>query len=130
MTQFAILGPSQVITLHDYLIGRHELQGLSKDKSLDAVLERVHNRVRYGFIVDAYELAACYASFIAKGHCFNEANKRTAAATLFFVLKANQIEIQFKGHALGEWIVAIVNDEKTETELAVWLRQQAHAEKK
>jgi prophage maintenance system killer protein len=45
------------------------------------------------------------------------------------VLKANQIEIQFKGHALGEWIVAIVNNEKTETELAVWLRQ-AHAEKK
>jgi hypothetical protein len=41
--------------LHDYLIGQHELQGLSKDKSLDAVLERVHNRVRYGFIADEVE---------------------------------------------------------------------------
>jgi death-on-curing protein len=127
MTQFAVLGPSQVITLHDYLLGQHELQGLSKDKLLDAVLVRVHNRVRYGFIVDAYELAACYASFIAKGHCFNEANKRIAAATLFFVLKANQIEVQFKGHALGEWIVAIVNNEKTETELAAWLKNLPHA---
>lgn len=126
MTRFAVPGSSQIITLHDYLIGRHELQGLSKEKLLYAVLRRVQNRVRYGFIVDAYDLAACYSSFIVKGHCFNVANKRTAVATLFFVLKANQIEIQFKGHALGEWIVAMVNHEKTETELAAWLRKLAH----
>ena len=130
MTQFAVLGSSQVIALHDYLIGQHELQGLSKDKSLDAVLERVHNRVRYGFIADAYDLAACYAGFIAKGHCFNEANKRTAAATLFFVLNANHHGVQFKDHTLGEWIVALVNHEKTETELAAWLRKLPKAEQK
>lgn len=122
MTQFVVLTASQVITLHDYLIGKNELQGLAKDKSLDAALERVHNRVQYGFIADVFDLAACYATFIARGHYFNDANKRTSAAALFFVLSANQVAINFLDVALGEWILRVATNEKTEAELAIWLR--------
>ena len=69
MTQYIILSAEQVIALHDGIIGSHELQGLAKDKSLEAVLDRVHNRLKYGFITDVFDLAACYATFVAKGHC-------------------------------------------------------------
>jgi death-on-curing protein len=67
-------------------------------------------------------LAACYAVFIAKGHCFNDANKRTAAAILFLILKSNGISIKFSGLALGDWIIEVATDRKTEIEFAAWLR--------
>ncbi len=120
MMQFTVLEVSQVIALHDYLIGKHEIQ--AKNKSLEAVLERVHNRVQYGFIADIFDLAACYATFIAKGHYFNDANKRTAAAALFFVLNVNEVAIDFLDVALGEWIVLVATNGKTEVDLAMWLR--------
>lgn len=120
--QFTVLEVSQVIALHDYLIGKHEIQGMAKNKSLEAVLERVHNRVQYGFIADIFDLAACYATFIAKGNCFNDANKRTAAAALFFVLNVNEVAIDFWDVALGEWIVLVATNGKTEVDLAMWLR--------
>lgn len=122
MTQFNILSATQVIAIHDSIIGANELQGLAKDKSLDAVLARVHNRLQYGFISDCCDLAACYATFIAKGHCFNDANKRTAAATLFLILKRNDISIKFAEITLGNWIIEVATDKKSEIELAAWLR--------
>jgi len=113
--------------MHDHIIGPHELQGLAKDKSLEAVLNRVHNRLQYGFISDVFNLAACYASFVARGRCFNDANKRTAATVLFFMLTANGVEIKFDGVLLGEWIIDVATDRQSEVEFASWLRKIALA---
>lgn len=124
MTQFIVLNVDQVIALHDGIIASNELQGLAKDKSLDAVLDRVHNRLRYGFITDVCDLAACYATFIAKGHCFNDANKRTATAALFYILAINDIEIDFADLTLAQWIIDVATDQKSEVELATWLRDK------
>ena len=122
MTQYIILSAEQVIALHDGIIGSHELQGLAQDKSLEAVLDRVHNRLKYGFITDVFDLAACYATFIAKGHCFNDANKRTAVTSLYFVLVANGIELDFSDLSLAKWLLDVATDQKSEVEFAVWLR--------
>jgi death-on-curing protein len=122
MTQYIILSAEQVIALHDGIIGSHELQGLAKDKSLEAVLDRVHNRLRYGFITDIFDLAACYATFIAKGHCFNDANKPTAVTSLYFVLVTNGIEVDFSDLGLAQWLLDVATDQKSEVEFAVWLR--------
>ena len=129
MLQLVVLNVEQIVHIHDHIIGKNELQGLAKDKSLDAVLERVHNRLQYGFIADVFDLAACYATFIAKGHCFNDANKRTAAAALYFALSANSIHIEFTDLSLGKLIVDVATDQMTEVELAAWLRGQASATK-
>jgi death on curing protein len=120
--EFVLIETAQVLAVHERIIGSNELQGLAKDKSLDAVLDRVQNRLQYGFIADAFDLAACYGTFIAKGHCFNDANKRTAASVLFLVLSLNDIHVNFSGLALGEWIIKVATDKKTEIELAAWLR--------
>lgn len=123
--QYVIIQTAHVIKVHERVIGPHELQGLAKDKSLDAVLERVHNRLQYGFIADIFDLAACYGAFIAKGHCFNDANKRTAASVLYLALSLNQVSIEFADLALGDWIIDVATDKKTELELADWLRALA-----
>ena len=127
MTQYVVLTAAEVVVMHDHIIGPHELQGLAKDKSLEAVLNRVHNRLQYGFISDVFNLAACYASFVARGRCFNDANKRTAATVLFFMLTANGIEIKFDGVLLGEWIIDVATDRQSEVEFASWLRKIALA---
>ncbi len=124
MTQFIVLNVDQVIALHDGIIESNELQGLAKDKSLDAVIDRVHNRLRYGFITDICDLAACYATFIAKGHCFNDANKRTAATSLYFVMVINGVDADFSDLSLAKWIVDVATDKKSEIELAAWLRNR------
>jgi len=124
MSQFIVLNVAQVIALHDGIIDSNELQGLAKDKSLDAVIDRVHNRLRYGFIADIYDLAACYATFIAKGHCFNDANKRTAATSLYFVMVINGVDGDFSDLSLAKWIVDVAKDQKSEVELASWLRSK------
>ncbi|MFM6962148.1 MAG: type II toxin-antitoxin system death-on-curing family toxin [Polynucleobacter victoriensis] len=124
MTEYVVLNVEQVIALHEGIIASNELQGLAKDKSLDAVLDRVHNRLRYGFVNDVCDLAACYATFIAKGHCFNDANKRTAATSLYFVLVANGIEIDFSDLSLAQWVLDVATDQKSEVELAAWLRNK------
>ena len=125
MTRFVVIDVESVILIHDALIEEKELQGLAKDKSLEATLERILNRLQYGFISDAYDLAACYATFLAKAHCFNDANKRTAAAVLFFILNANGVEIDFPDFNLGDWIIDIASDKKSEIDFAHWLRSQS-----
>ena len=125
MVQFVVIDVENVILIHDAVISEKELQGLAKDKSLEAALGRVHNRLQYGFISDVFDLAACYAAFLAKAHCFNDANKRTAVAVLFFILNANGVEIDFPGYDLGDWIVDIASDKKSEIDLARWLRTQS-----
>jgi len=125
MGQFLLLRPNEVIAIHDAIIGTNELQGLSKDKSLEATLERVVNRLSYGFIADEYELAACYATFIARAHCFQDANKRTAMAVLSLVLNFHSIDIKFKNTDVGDWIIRVATGINNEKEFAQWLRDQS-----
>jgi len=116
------LTAEQVIVIHDDIIESHELQGLAPDKSLEAAIGRIDNRIGYGLITDVYQLAACYAAFIAKAHAFNDANKRTAFATLDTVLALNGIELAFEAEAAGDMIIKVVTDLADENDLAAWLR--------
>ena len=112
----------QVIVIHDGIIEPHELQGLAPHKSLEAAIDRIDHRTGYGLIADVYQLAACYAAFIAKAHAFNDANKRTAFAALDTVLAINGIELVFEPEAAGNMIIKVVTDNADENDLAAWLR--------
>lgn len=125
MHQFVVVDVDQVLAIHQVVISSNELQGLAKDKSLVATLERVQNRLRYGFISDVFDLAASYATCIAKAHCFHDANKRTAATVLAFVLDINGVSIEFNDYTLGDWIIDMATSKKTESEFADWLRMRA-----
>ena len=44
-------------------------------------------------IGDVFDLAAAYAEAIARGHCFNDGNKRTAFETMVVALEMNGVAV-------------------------------------
>ncbi len=98
---------------------------MAGDKSLDAVLARIENRMSFGMISDAYELAACYACFLAVGHVFNDANKRTAFACMDVCLSLNDIKLSYYHKDVGDLIIKTAQEVVDEIELSAWLRNQA-----
>lgn len=120
------LTPAQVVMIHDDIIDANELQGLAQDKSIEAAIERIDNRIAYGLIGDVYHLAACYAVFIAQAHAFNDANKRTGFAAMDTVLALNGIELAYEAEDAGRMIIKIVNGLADENDLAEWLKTLPH----
>lgn len=119
------LSTQDVVQIHDAVIGSHELQGMAGDKSVDAVIARVENRIHYGMIEDVCELAACYATYIAVGHTFNDANKRTAYAAMRICLQINDVKTDLGSAAeVGDMIIRAAQRLTDEKELAQWLRRR------
>jgi len=114
-----------VIEIHDLVIGRNELQGMAGNKSLDAVLVRIENRMSFGLISDEFDLAACYACFLAIGHVFNEANKRTAFACMDICLSLNGVDLNYDHIEMGNVIIRAAQGIVDEVEFSAWLRSQA-----
>jgi death-on-curing protein len=116
---------TDVVEIHDLVISHNELQGMAGDKSLDALLARIENRLSFGLITDVYELAACYACFLAVGHVFNEANKRTAFACMDVCLSLNDVALVYEHQEAGDLIIKAAQGVVDEIELSAWLRYQA-----
>lgn len=120
-----LLSPELVETIHDTVLNPGELAGRARDKSLEGALARVENRLAYGMIADAYDLAATYAVVIATGHCFNDANKRTAHQSMDVCLDLNGIEIAWETEAVGRVIIEAAQGRLEAADLAAWLRARA-----
>jgi death-on-curing protein len=117
------LSAEDIVLIHENVIDSNELQGMATHKSIEAVIARIHNRMAYGMISDVYELAACYASYIAVGHVFHDANKRTAFASMDICLTLNGIEIDFNTEEAGDRIIKSAQQFIDESDLAMWLRE-------
>ena len=113
------------MAIHDQVLNPGELPGLALDKSLEGALARVENRLAYDMIGDAYDLAAAYAVAIAQGHCFNDANKRTAHQSMDVCLDLNGIQINWTATEIGPVIIRAAQRLMDEGELAEWLRSRA-----
>ena len=122
---FATLTPELVERIHDAVLNPGELLGRARDKSLEGALARVENRLAYGMISDVFELAAAYAVAIAQGHCFNDANKRTAHQSMDVCLDLNGVQINWMSEETGQVIIRAAQRLLDEGELAEWLRQRA-----
>ncbi|MBM3615787.1 MAG: type II toxin-antitoxin system death-on-curing family toxin [Alphaproteobacteria bacterium] len=122
---FRTLTPALVVAIHDQVLNPGELPGLALDKSLEGALARVENRLAYDMIGDAYDLAAAYAVAIAQGHCFNDANKRTAHQSMDVCLDLNGIQINWTATEIGPVIIRAAQRLMDEGELAEWLRSRA-----
>ncbi|MES2432719.1 MAG: type II toxin-antitoxin system death-on-curing family toxin [Pseudomonadota bacterium] len=119
---FRLLTPELVETIHDAVLNPGELQGRALNKSLEGALARVDNRLAYGMIDDAFAIAAAYAIAIAQGHCFNDANKRTAHQSMDVCLDLNGIQITWTALEIGPVIIRAAQGLLDEGELAHWLR--------
>lgn len=119
------LSPIDVVVIHEQVINPNELQGIAHNKSIEAILARIDNRIAYGMLDDFFELAACYACYIAVGHAFNDANKRTAFATMDTCLALNGIEMTYEMEEAGDNMIKAAQGVLDEAELALWLRTKA-----
>ena len=120
-----LIAPEQVIAIHDAVLNPGDLQGLAQDKSLDGALARVDHRLAYGLIADVFDLAAAYAEAIAQGHCFNDANKRTAFRVMHLCLHMNGARIPLEEEVIGPRIIALAQGALPAEDLAGWLRMVA-----
>ena len=86
-----------VVAIHDEIIA--ELGGLpgfagSGIGGVESALHRVTNRAHYDGLDDVLGIAALYAEALARGHVFNDANKRTALACSLAYLDAQGIRVR------------------------------------
>ena len=117
-----LIAPDFVILIHDQVLNPGELPGLALDKSLSGALGRVENRLTYGLIGDVFDLAAAYVIAIAQGHCFNDANKRTAFRVLQVVLDMNGVPMSLATDEIGQTIIRAAQGKLAEPDLSAWLR--------
>ena len=79
-----------VITVHDEIIAQiGGLRGFggSGASGVEAALQRVAHHALYANLEDIFAIAAMYAEAIARGHAFNDGNKRTALACAIIYLE-------------------------------------------
>jgi len=107
---------------HENFINKNELQGLAGNKSLEALVDRIGNRVRYGMIGDVCDLAATYAVVIAVGHAFNDGNKRTALVSMDTCLEQNGIVLEYDVESVGNMIIKVAQGLVDVPGLAHYLR--------
>lgn len=122
---FVLLSAAQVEALHDLVLNPGELPGRALDKSLEGALGRVDNRLVYGMIEDVFDLAAAYTVAIATGHCFNDANKRTAYRSMIVCLTLNDVQLAHDVQEVGQLIIRTAQGHIPEDQLADWLRGAA-----
>ena len=122
---FQLLPPALVEAIHDAILNPGELPGRALDKSLEAALARVDNRLAYGMIGDVFDLAAAQVIAIARGHCFNDGNKRTAYRCLVVCLDLNGIQLNWNTVETGQTIIRCAMGQMDEGDLADWVRERA-----
>ncbi|ECG2272496.1 type II toxin-antitoxin system death-on-curing family toxin [Salmonella enterica subsp. enterica serovar Eastbourne] len=105
-----LVSSQEVIEFHDRLIIRDGgVPGMAEPGRADAIIHRVLNMHYYEGITDVYDLASVYLVAIARGHIFNDANKRTALFVAQVFLKRNGIEIISSRISFDEMQILTIN---------------------
>ncbi len=87
-----LLDAQQVLEIHEHLLMRDGgLPGIRLGRSVEAVLGRVENNLRFEFEANVTNAAALFAFTFAVGHIFNDANKRTAYTGALVTLEVNDV---------------------------------------
>lgn len=114
------LDAALVLTVHDEILTREPgLPGFAGPgfEGLKAALERVENHKNYANLHDVFGIAALYAVAIARGHVFNDGNKRTALVTALAYLELQGITLA-RDASLEETMVSVACGEIGEDALA------------
>ncbi|WP_147693156.1 type II toxin-antitoxin system death-on-curing family toxin [Vogesella mureinivorans] len=89
-----MITPQLVIEIHDAILAEEPgLIGMPEPGKLEGALARIDNKILYQGVNDVFSIAALYAEALARGHCFNDANKRTALVTALTYLDLQGIEL-------------------------------------
>ncbi|GAA5786606.1 type II toxin-antitoxin system death-on-curing family toxin [Chitiniphilus shinanonensis] len=118
MSALLPIGARLVIEIHDLILEQEPgLRGQHDVGPLEGALARVDNLIQYQQMDDVFEIAAMYAVALARGHCFNDANKRTALVTALTYLDLQGISIP-RCDLLEDIMVDVAEGSLTQMELA------------
>ncbi|RUS68107.1 hypothetical protein CUZ56_00592 [Saezia sanguinis] len=113
----------EVIRFHDWILENAKgLTGIADTGRIEAMIMRVQNLYHYENITDVFELAAAYFLAIARGHCFADANKRTALITTAIFLDRNGFQLP-ESMTLVDQTVSVAAGKYSREDLASYLKQ-------
>jgi death-on-curing protein len=105
-----IISAQEVIEFHDRLLARDcGVEGMQDPGRAEAIIHRVLNMHHYEGITDLYDLAGVYLVAIARGHIFNDSNKRTALFVAQAFLRRNGVKLQTTDTAKEALVELTVN---------------------
>jgi death-on-curing protein len=122
------ISAQEVIAFHDRLLAALPgVPGMPEPGRAEAIIYRVQNQLYYEGVEDIHELAAMYLIAIARGHIFNDGNKRTAFFVAMAFLNRNGIQIRDEGNELEELTVSAATGASSTADISAVLRQLSHA---
>ncbi|MGH2360763.1 MAG: type II toxin-antitoxin system death-on-curing family toxin [bacterium] len=98
------------------------LVGLLDDGTLEAALARPRHQWSHRRRPDLASLAAAYADGLARGHPFQDGNKRVAFLTLVVFLGLNEMGFDAREAEVVQVMLAVAAGDMTEARLAKWVR--------
>lgn len=108
--------------LHDESLAQHGgASGLRDEGLFESALARPLNLVAYGE-PDHADLAAAYATGLAKNHAFVDGNKRAAFLAVGLFLGLNGYRLTATQSDATVAVLALAAGELTEADFAAWLR--------
>ena len=111
-----------LLLLHDESLASHGgASGIRDEGLLDSALSRPLNLAVYGK-PDIAELAASYTFGLAKNHPFVDGNKRAAFLSIGLFLYVNGKVLTASQADATLTIMAVAAGERTEADLATWIR--------
>lgn len=123
-----MIDATMVIEIHDLILSTEPgLIGGHGEGPVEGALARVENRIQYAGLDDIFDIAAMYAVAIARGHVFNDANKRTALVTALTYLALQGVEL-FREPFLEDIMVWVAQGELQEEDLSLVLYSIAKEE--
>ncbi|MCQ8234007.1 type II toxin-antitoxin system death-on-curing family toxin [Pectobacterium carotovorum] len=113
----------EVIAFHDRILQRLPgVAGMPDPGRAEAIIYRVQNRTHYEGITDVFELAATCWVAVARGHIFNDGNKRTAFFVTMTFLYRNGVLVRDHDNTLENLTVEAATGAKNVDQLAQHLR--------
>jgi len=117
------IGDNSVLAIHDEQIAEHGgLAGVRDQSLLPSALARPQNLAAYES-PDAADLAAAYATGIARNHAFLDGNKRTAWVVAEAFLVKNGFELAAGDRDGVEVMLAVADGSMPDGKLAAWFRE-------
>jgi len=117
----------EVLAFHDGQLREHGgLSGIRDPNALEGALGRAPNIFHYEK-GDLSDLATAYAHGIAKGHPFNDGNKRVAFISAYVFLALNGMELTLTEPKAVEVVLALAAGNMSEKEFAECLRKNIQA---
>jgi death-on-curing protein len=119
-----------VLLLHEMSLAEHGgSSGIRDAGLLDSAMGKPQNQHAYGS-QNLFDLAASYASGLAKNHPFIDGNKRVAFVTAITFLELNGLKFSATEADAALRTLALAAGEMTESAYAAWLEANCTKPKK